>query len=545
MYIEFCIENTPRVLGCLDRNLLSQTYGCADWKYWHDKNIDIPSGHDQEMIYFLALIYSTPFNTNIYYKNKVVLEYIRAGVRFWIKSVRDNGFLDEFYKNEAQFGATAIVTWAMSETFLIIKDTLSKKEVNAIISTLLKSGLWLCRNDEKTNLCNHQSQALLALYNINLITDVKSIHNGILEKKKRVLRLFHEEGWFEEYDFFDPGYLTTTLSFLSRYWKSSQDNHMLSLIVKCLEILKYCFLPDWRFGGIVGSRNTKHCWPSTFEILSPLNDTAKSISAYYRNGLGKGVVFNPSYQDRYFVQQLYDYIWSYTNATHILEDIKPLPFLGESFKRYFSDSGIFAIKNKNGQCLLMNLKKGGVYHYCRVDNHNEVLSQEINSGMAIVLKNNKVISSDYNKGLNLISIKETKEVVEISIRGGMHYSKYLYPSPFKSILFRLFTLMFCRVAFVRKIFRQFLAKILIMSRKRANVDFERRIFISGDKISLLNRVKTHGRFLHCIERIVFGGNFVNIYVPYSRGFEQADLFSKPKVFHFMENETLEYSQLLK
>ena len=55
VYTGFCLAHAPRVLGALDRNPLSPTFGCQDWRYWHDKVSDIPSGHDQEMIYFLAL----------------------------------------------------------------------------------------------------------------------------------------------------------------------------------------------------------------------------------------------------------------------------------------------------------------------------------------------------------------------------------------------------------------------------------------------------------------------------------------------------------
>ena len=449
------------------------------------------------------------------------------------------GHLDEFYPNEAQLGATAIVAWAMSETYLLIKSSLTVSEEASFLNALTKSGSWLCRNDEKTNLANHQSQAMLAIYNIHKITNNSFLSQGLQIRKDRVLKLFHGEGWFEEYDRFDSGYLTTNLSFICRYWKYSNDESFYPIMLKCLDMLRYFFLPDYRFGGIIGSRNTKHCWPSSFEILTDRCDYAKSLAAFYRHGLHKEYVFNPSFQDRYFVQQLYDYLWSYKNASVELKDIKPLPFLDESFQKYFKDAGILAIKNSVGQCMLINVKKGGVFHYCRVDKNNNILSRKTDSGIAAKLNNGRVISTDYYGREGNASLRKGNGTVKLFIRGRLYYCNYIVPNPFTFSLFRLFNLTFGQVSFVRKTFRYYIARMLVMHRKRSPVNFEREIIISKDKVDVTDYVEVDTRFRNTINSVFFGGVFANVYTPYSKGFEIADLYSAPKVFDNINNSTVE------
>ena len=538
VYTGFCLAHAPRVLGALDRNPLSPTFGCQDWRYWHDKVSDIPSGHDQEMIYFLALLYCTTFEGNLYYKDESILEYIKAGIRFWTGLLGRNGALDEFYPNEAQLGATAIVAWAMSETYQIIKPNLSTCEDETIRKALLRSGTWLCKHDEKTNLANHQSQAMMALYNIQEITGDQAVYQGFNRRKERVLRLYHNEGWFEEYDFFDPGYLTTNLSFLCRYWQHTRDQEILSLLTKCLDMLRYCFLPDGRFGGVVGSRNTKHCWPSTFEILADRDDSAKSLAAFYRQGLSVGSVFTPTAQDRYFAQQLYDYLWAYTNAPPALQGVKPLPFIEGPFHTYFEDAGILAAKNKNGQCLLVNVKKGGTYHYCHVTPSNRVLAREANSGIAAELKNGKKISNDYCGGGFGVAFRENGETLKLSVQGHFFYSNYPVPRPATFLAFRLFNLILGWIHFIGSNFRHMLARRLIMNRKKAEVTFRRTIDISANRIKITDRIKVDQALKGKIECVFFGGNFANIYVPYSKGFEIADL-SRPQIVDSITSTRIE------
>ena len=255
---------------------------------------DHASGHDQEMVYFLALLHSTKFEGNLYYRNPTLLRYITGAMVYWVKLTGRRGFVDEFYPNEAQLGATAIAAWAVAESFRIVSPDLEGGEQDKITEGLLAAGGWLCKNDERTNLANHQSQAMLALHRIGEITGDSRIFDGVQHRRDRLLGLYHEEGWFEEYGHFDPGYLSTNLSYLARYARDTEDTEIEEKVIHCFEPLRYCFLPDGRFGGVVGSRNTKHCWPSAFEMYADNSEGAKSLAAFYRAGLASGVVFDPS-----------------------------------------------------------------------------------------------------------------------------------------------------------------------------------------------------------------------------------------------------------
>ena len=58
------------------------------------------------------------------------------------------------------------------------------------------------------------------------------------------------------------------LIFLSEYYLETRDKSVTGPLKRAAEFASYFLYPDATFGGVVGSRNTAHFWPSGFEILN-------------------------------------------------------------------------------------------------------------------------------------------------------------------------------------------------------------------------------------------------------------------------------------
>ena len=58
IYLREINEQIPRLLGLLDRNPLSCTYGCFDRQYWHYRTSDFACTRSQEAVLTLALLYN-------------------------------------------------------------------------------------------------------------------------------------------------------------------------------------------------------------------------------------------------------------------------------------------------------------------------------------------------------------------------------------------------------------------------------------------------------------------------------------------------------
>ena len=90
-FLEEALSQIPRILGQLNRNPSSRSYGSFDRAYWHYRTNDISSARYQEAVYTLTLLYFSKFEGNDYYKDDKVLEWIRAALYFTSKIQRPNG----------------------------------------------------------------------------------------------------------------------------------------------------------------------------------------------------------------------------------------------------------------------------------------------------------------------------------------------------------------------------------------------------------------------------------------------------------------------
>lgn len=291
------LSQIPRVLGLGDRDPSSETYGCFDRTYWHYRLIDFANVRFQEASWLLALLYSTNFEGNLYYRNEKIKQWTEAAIRFWISQRHRDGSFDEAYPNERGFCVTAFSTLAVTESMLLLGSDLE--------SSLEKTGEWLSRHTNP-DVSNQMAASAWALLNLYRLTHEKRYLSASQEKLSVLLSSQDPSGYFAEYGGADLGYLSVTISYLAHYWKRTQEASLLKSIRRAVAFLEEKVDEEGNYDCSRGSRKTQFLYPYGAAVTeSPLLERLS-------RGLERGTVLNPVWlDDRYFTQLTIDYLETY------------------------------------------------------------------------------------------------------------------------------------------------------------------------------------------------------------------------------------------
>jgi hypothetical protein len=222
-------NHLKRLIGFIDNDPKSETFGCADRNYWHYKNHDYNNARYQEAALALAFFYLD--KDCFLYKNERLLNLIKGVIGFWAKNLNSNGSVNEIYPHEQSFCATSFSAYVITEAIELLK---LEDEATGRKDALVKSGKWLLKNGS-WHITNQVAASALALFNIGKLTGHEEFTS---EARKRVDRLLSESqqtGYFKEYGGFDIGYNTITMSILARYSQKTGNNEIISVLTKVNE----------------------------------------------------------------------------------------------------------------------------------------------------------------------------------------------------------------------------------------------------------------------------------------------------------------------
>jgi hypothetical protein len=124
-YRDALLREAHRVLGLVDRDSASPSFGCGDREYWSWKFVDFPRSRFQEAVCYLSFLYATDFPGNEYRGNPRLLEWISGAIRYWSTLPHRDGSFDEAYPFERSFAATAFTVFYVSEGIRFLGDALS------------------------------------------------------------------------------------------------------------------------------------------------------------------------------------------------------------------------------------------------------------------------------------------------------------------------------------------------------------------------------------------------------------------------------------
>jgi len=96
------------------------------------------------------------------------------------------------------------------------------------------------------------------------------------------------EGWFPEYEGFDPGYHTLTISCLAWLHELRPSPELRQALVAAVRLAAVTLLPDGSYGGEYGSRNTYSFFPHGFELVGRWLPEALAVNDRVQEGLSAG-----------------------------------------------------------------------------------------------------------------------------------------------------------------------------------------------------------------------------------------------------------------
>ena len=534
-YAKKGIEQIPRVLSLMDRNPYSVTYGCMDRTFWLDKSIDFPSSIAQFGIHALALVYSKKFPNNPYYKNKLILEWCKAGITYWQSIQKNDGSFDEFYPNERGWaGPTGFLLYAILSSYELLKNELSEKFEKKFMKNAKKAAIFLAKYDELGVLSNHHAMALLPIYYYYRVSGDNSILYNFEKKWQEFLNYQSKEGWFLEYDGADLGYLSATVSFLGKLYPLVKDNiklkkEILTAVEKAIDFSSNFAYPNGYYAGTIGSRQTLHFYPHGYEFFGDTFPLGQAVAEKMLQGLEEGKLVPPAIMpDRYLVYRVPEMLLSYLDYKKRNKTPKLLTWEKSDSTTFFPDAGIFIAKRKKFYCIV-NFAKGGVIKIFNLQKKKLIYN---NCGFIGVTKANKRISSEWI-GKNF---KITQDKNKISVKGNLYSIGSTLPTPFTQILLRLALLTLGQSTLFAYKLKGVIRNMIILKNKETANSFNTSVKIENSKITITNKIDLANN--ENITNMQLGGEFSVRYVPQSMYFQLQELDVLPKIFSSAEIKEL-------
>jgi len=493
-----------KLLTLLDRNPYSKTCGCFDRNFWHYKIKDFPSGMSQEFALALALVHELKDSANPFYKKETLASYVASAIQYAHVSSRKDGSCDDYFPYERALGAAVFSLYALTESYLLLD--LGNKDHIDFFKLRAK---WIMTNDESGRLSNHHAIAALALYNVYLITNDAIFKKAAQKKVEQVLEWQNEEGWYEEYEGCDPGYLTVSIDFLAQYYKKTEDAKVLASLEKALDFFYQIQNPDGTLSPEVGSRFTAIFHPNGFEILAEkFEKAARVANSYLSAKIGNRL---PDMSDDYVIGHM---LISELNAFKNFKrrDVSHLNTSFETQKSlYYKKAGLF-IRSNGKKWAIFNLLKGG--------------SGRIYDEGKLVYSDSGVVAKK-GKGLLVSAMVDPEAMIQIRENGFVvrkHLMIYAqkYATPLIFLLFRQFLFFFGPFKRSSQRLRKFLQKKMILGKKPAVAFYERGISFSGEEIVIKDRIeKSEG-----ITKASLSQSLVPRYIAVSECFEIESLNRK-------------------
>ncbi len=485
VYFKPVVGEGPRMLGLMDREAFSPTYGCMDRTYWAWKFTDFPGARFQEGLCALSFLYSTGCNQNPYHNNPRLLTWITAGIDFWTKRQRKAGDFDEAYPFERSLAATAFTSFYLSEAWDLLTGHLPQSSADRFRVALHRAAHWLVKNDETHGfLSNHLAAASAALYNAYRICGESRFERRAQYFLERILNHQSAEGWYEEYGGADPGYQTHGSFYLVRCLQLSGDSQLANSLERSFAFLAHFVHPDGSLGGEYASRNTKTYYPAAFEMMAEVSGTASwiaermlpSVQTLAAAGLGSVDAYN-------YFPLLNNMVFAYrARAQRAARLANPQPPDQQPGVTHFPEAGIAKIRKAKYE-LYAGLTKGGVIK--AFDRDTRQLVYNDCGYMGRIGKERLITTQWLDRGWRTQVSDE-----EVIVEGCFWAIKKPVMNPFSFLAFRLFSLSMGRVSRLARWLKRVLVSVLIYKRAALDIQFCRRIALRDNGFTVHDEISS-------------------------------------------------------
>ncbi|MCL5035541.1 MAG: hypothetical protein M1269_00350 [Chloroflexi bacterium] len=478
--LEAASGQIPRLLSLLDRNPGSKTRGCFDRSYWHYRERDFPAASFQNGTLVVALCYKNNFQGNSLYNNPLALSWALDGLEFWCSCQGPGGSFAEWYPKEPSYVVTAFTAHAAAETYNMLKDEIPGDLRKKLEDTLSKAGRFLASHED-LDAANHAAGGAAALFTISEALGEPKFRKSAEKLLGKILERQNPEGWFPEYRGADGGYQSLTIDYLSRIYEVTGDEILFESLVRACNFLEYMTYPDGTCGGETGSRSTRFIMPRGLVRLHEKIDSAKRMLGRLACGIEKGSAFTPGISDDRYLA--FFFLPNFLQAGLEIDAVPPC-FPMPEFENIFSASGILAVHAPN-YFLSANLKKGAAL---RLYNGG---GEFLYSGGGYTGRAGDRLISTHSVDPEAAWTQEKRgnETI-IRVTSNFHYAGETRLSPGKSILLRLFSILFGWIPGCAFWLQKYLRSRLVWETRPAPAVLSREIRYSNESVTINDVIET-------------------------------------------------------
>jgi hypothetical protein len=431
IYGRAVLAHLPRLLGQIDRNPHSPTYGSCCRNFWHYRIEDISNSQLQEVVLTLALAYHIKADWNPYAGSPQLLRWTEAVLRYWTTLQRSSGSFDEVYRGQDSYAATAFTSYCSSEATLLLRDVLDDELVATVTASLERAAHWLTGSDEQLA-CNQISGAIAALINTSRLSNNSAHERAARQLLDRLGRLQTSEGWFNEYGGADIGYSSLTLDYLVKIHAATGWDDAGEMAERLLKFLVWFVHRDGTGGGVHGSRNTEYIIPHGIELLAAQQH---SLAGNLGNLLLNGIASHP---ERAVVNRLDDrylcYLGGFFMQAAASARARPATAIElpctSPHSQYFPAAGLWSTTNA-AYHLVVSTAKGGAL---RCDFHDGASFQD--GGLFVTRSDGQVFTTQALQQNTATAPADDN----IDIAAPLLEVKHITISPWRAILFKGYNL---------------------------------------------------------------------------------------------------------
>jgi hypothetical protein len=483
-YASLALGAIPRLIGKLDREPHSISYGSFDREHWSWKFRDFPIGPLQMGVYPLALLWRQPFAGSSYCGSARLRDWIVGSIEHTLTRQKRAGAFEAFAPNDFDPGPTLGICYALSKAAALLGEALDA-ELRARLTDAVRRGAEFGMRYEQSHgfASNHWGLFACAYVEAATLTGDARYRARAQEIIARIVSEQSPDGWYNEYGGPDPGYESLGIAYLANYWAATRDAKVLASLRRASDFFSYCVHPDGSVGGVYGSRHTSLYFPAGFEILAAEIPSASAVARFMRQRLTRGNVVTPANTDAHNLVPL---VASYLEATAAESEITSAPALPCETRntiKHFADSGISALATTHYYAVI-NARKGGV---CRVfDSERETLAYE-DAGYIAQAGNRRWISQALGSG-KVIDAGEKSLTIET------RFSEFhqLLATPINYLILRILSLTLFRSAALGGWIRDRIVRRLIVAVRPGPFTLQRRIAFEAHSVVISDELRARG-----------------------------------------------------
>lgn len=480
VYWHYLSPQISRALSQMDRRPFSDTYGCFDRKFWHQRITDFPSASQQQGVEVLAHLWHLESDPEA---QDHLLNGIEAAVLYTCKIQNRDGSFDEWYVNERGWaGPTAYIMNSMYEAWKLTGSQWSASTVAHLKELFSEGAEFLIRHEEPDVLSNHQALAVLAIAQAGKLLENHGLEEGFQKIKQSFFDKCNlDEGWSLEYDGADPGYQTATISFLARLHELTGDDELKNVVEGQIQFVSLFLYPDGSFSRGIGSRSTSVVFHYGLEYWGQWFPLAERMAVELLQSLVRGQVLGShSQEDHYLIYRLPEFFKAMSIATE-RESNQLLPFENPEIHILLEKAGILAFRKSN-LYIVANLRFG---LRCVVS-HVPGKILEYQQGDVFIRSGETIKTTGHSGG----DIGEAEHSYRVVTR--FHKFKNPVFTPIRFLVFRLFFLVFGAHPGIARAMKRGIRKILMFSGAGGGAELVRTLEWSDESVTLRTEVQ-HGK----------------------------------------------------